>query len=140
MFGNSVSGRNFSFLDGVAGGFHEISHHANNPKKLKMYTKINRFHIELYAEMLQKMKAVKEGDETLLDNSLVLFGSGLRNGNAHSPVNLPILLGGKGGRKLPTGMHRLQSKAKPLCNLLLGMMQCAGVDVKNFGNSTQSLI
>jgi hypothetical protein len=140
MFGNAVSGRNFSFLDGVDGGFHQLSHHAGNQEKLKMYGLINVFHMKMFNEMILKMKNIKEGDKTLLDNSLVMIGSGLRDGNSHSPVNLPILIAGRGGKNLQRGEHRLLPKNTPLCNLLLGMMQTAGLGIEKFGDSKNSII
>ncbi|MCM8525660.1 MAG: DUF1552 domain-containing protein [Lentisphaeraceae bacterium] len=140
MFGNAVNGSSFSFLEGVDGGFHQLSHHGNKEDKLKMYGLINKFHIKLYSEMLLKMCLIKEGDKTLLDNSLVMFGSGLRDGNKHSPKDLPILIAGKGGQKMTRGKHRVFPEETPLCNLLLGMMQASGVEQESFGDSTSSII
>jgi hypothetical protein len=111
MFGNEVTGQNFSFVPGVNGSHHEISHHENKPDKLEMYKKIGIWHIEQMAYMFDSMKAIKEGPDTLLDNSMVLFGSGIRDGNAHDPHDLPVLLGGKGGKTIKTGPpHRLQAR------------------------------
>jgi hypothetical protein len=84
MFGNAVSGRNFGFLDGVRGGFHEYSHHEKNPEKLEPYKIINRWHLEQYAYFLNRLQSIPEGEGTLLDNCMVLFGSGMRDGDAHS--------------------------------------------------------
>ncbi|MCM8536200.1 MAG: DUF1552 domain-containing protein [Lentisphaeraceae bacterium] len=140
MFGNAVCGSSFSFLDGVDGGFHQLSHHGNKKDKMKMYGLINKFHIKLYSEMLLKMRLIKEGDESLLDNSLVMFGSGLRDGNKHSPKDLPILLAGKGGQKIERGNHRVFAEETPFCNLLLGMMQASGVESSQFGDSTAAII
>ena len=105
MFGNEVSGKNFSFLPGVSGGHHEISHHENDPVKLEEYKRINIWHIRQYAYMLEKMRAIKEGNRTLLDNAMVLFAGGMKDGNAHSPYNRPILLAGRGRGTLATGRH-----------------------------------
>lgn len=140
MFGNAVCGSSFSFLEGVDGGFHQLSHHANNKEKLEMYGLINKFHIKLFSEMLIKMRLIKEGDDTLLDNSLVLFGSGLRDGNKHSPKDLPLLIAGKGGQKMNRGNHRVFPKETPFCNLLLGMIQASGVELEQFGDSNNSII
>lgn len=136
MFGNSVSGRNFSFLEGVNGGFHSISHHKDDPRRLDQYETINRWHIEQYGYFLRKLDAIKEGDGTLLDNSMVLFGSGLRNGNAHSPFNLPIVLAGKGGGTLKTGQNLVFEENTPLANLYLTMLQNMDVEANHFGDST----
>jgi hypothetical protein len=139
MFGNEVSGRNFSFLPGVSGGHHQTSHHENDKVKLEEYQRINVWHIEQYAYMLNKMKAIKEGNSTLLDNSMVLFGSGMKDGNAHSPVNLPILLAGKGGGTLATGRHLIYEKKTPLCGLYQGMLSRVGAPVSALGDSSSEL-
>ena len=139
MFGNSVSNRNFSFLDGVVGNHHSISHHKNDPRQLAQYEHINRWHIEQYAYLVERLKSIPDGDGTLLDNSMVLFGSGLRDGNRHSPHNLPILLAGSGGGALRTGRHLVYSKDTPLANLYLSMLRVMDVPAPRFGDSTGEL-
>ena len=139
MFGNEVSGKNFSFLPGVSGGHHQISHHENHEDKLEEYKKINLWHMEQYAYMLGRMKSIKEGDGTLLDNSLVLFGSGMKDGNAHSPHNLPIVLAGRGGGTIASGRHLVYEKKTPLCNLYRSMLRSMGTPVSAFGDSTGEL-
>jgi hypothetical protein len=139
LFGNEVSGRNFGFLPGVHGGHHEYSHHENNAEKLDAYKKIGIWHLAQYGYMLQRMKAIKDGEGTLLDNSMVLFGSGIKDGNAHSPYNLPLVLGGRGGNTLSTGRHLTYAKNTPLCNLHLGLLRRMGVQLERFGDSTGEL-
>lgn len=139
MFGNAVSPRNFSFLEGVRGGHHEISHHKNEAANLEQYQRINRWHVEQYAYMLAKMKAIKEGDGTLLDNSMVLFGSGMSDGNSHNPRNLPLVMAGKGGGAFATGRHVVYEKKTPLCNLYTAMLDRVGAPVERFGDSTSRL-
>lgn len=139
MFGNEVSGKNFSFLPGVDGGHHQISHHENDKTKLEQYQKINQWHIAQYAYLLERMKGIKEGAGTLLDNSMVLFGSGMKDGNAHSPHNLPIVLAGRAGGRLATGRHLVYEKKTPLCNLYTGLLARAGTPVPHFGDSTNEL-
>jgi hypothetical protein len=139
MFGNAVSGKNFSFLEGVKGAHHEISHHEGKPEKLEQYARINRWHIEQYAYLLEKLKSIKEGEGTLLDNSMVLFGAGMRDGNSHNPHNLPLVLGGRGGGTLKTGRHLVYPKNTPLCNLYRSMLSRAGSPVDKFGDSTGEL-
>lgn len=139
MFGNEVSGKNFSFLPGVGGGHHEISHHENNAAKLEQYRRINIWHLEQYAYMLNRMRAIKEGSGTLLDNSMVLFGSGMKDGNAHAPRNLPILLAGRAGGALATGRHLIYAEKTPLCNLYRTMLSVMGTPVTSFGDSTGEL-
>ncbi|MFT5302193.1 MAG: hypothetical protein ACI87E_000684 [Mariniblastus sp.] len=140
MFANDVSGRNFSFLDGVQGGHHELSHHENNDQKIAQYQKINQWHVAQFARMIAKMKAIPEGDGTLLDHSMVLFGSSFSDGNRHDPDNLPILLGGRGNGAIQPGRHLAAEGQVPLCNLYLAMLQSYGFDLESFGDSTQPLV
>jgi hypothetical protein len=136
MFNNEVSNQDFSFVEGVSGGHHSISHHQNRDEQLKQYELINRWHIAQYAYLLRKLKSIKEGDGTLLDHSMVLFGSGLRDGNVHSPVNLPIILGGRGGGRIATGQHIVYSEHSPLSNLYVAMLEAFGAPVERFADST----
>jgi hypothetical protein len=139
MFGNAVSPRNFSFLEGVRGGHHEISHHKNDKANLEQYQRINQWHVEQYAYMLSRMKQIREGDGTLLDNSMVLLGSGMSDGNSHNPRNLPLVLAGKGGGAFATGRHLTYEKKTPLCNLYTSMLDRMGAPVERFGDSTGKL-
>ena len=140
MFGNEVSGKNFSFLPGVKGGHHEISHHEKDPDKLAQYAKINQWHYAQYAYLLERMQAIKEGDGTLLDNSMVLMGSGMKDGNAHVPYNLPIILGGKGGGTLATNRHLVYEAKTPLCNLYRSILTRMDKPADHFGDSTGELL
>ncbi|QDT09292.1 DUF1552 domain-containing protein [Planctomycetes bacterium K23_9] len=135
MFANDVSGRNFSFLDGVKGSHHELSHHENNEKKIAQYQKINQWHVARFARMLEKMKAITEGDGTLLDNSMVMFGSSFSDGNRHDPDNLPILLAGKAGGAIKSGQHLAAEGQVPLCNLYQSMLKANGIELESFGDS-----
>lgn len=139
MFGNSVSDRNFSFLDGVKGNHHSISHHMDKKEALEEYIRIAAWHVEQYAYFLQKLKSIREGDKTLLDNSMILFSSDLRDGNRHSPKNLPIILAGKGGGKIKTDQNLIFEKETPLANLYLTMLDTLNIEQKNFGDSTSML-
>ena len=116
MFGNAVSSVNFRFLEGVTDSHHEISHHSNDPDKLKQYHLINRWHVEQYAYLLRRLGAMQEGERTVLDNSMVLFGSALSDGNKHDPHKLPMVLGGRGGGTLATGQHLVYGDDTPLAN------------------------
>jgi hypothetical protein len=135
MFANDVSGRNFSFLDGVSGGHHELSHHENNDTKISQYQRINEWHTEQFARMLSKMKSIPEGEGTLLDNSMIVFGSSMSDGNRHDPDNLPILVGGRGGGTLHSGQHIAVEGMVPLCNLYLTMLHKLGIEIEQFGDS-----
>lgn len=138
MFANDVSGRNFSFVDGVSGSHHELSHHENKTEKIEQYQRINRWHVEQFARMLTKMKAVQEGEGTLLDHSMVVFGSSMSDGNRHDPDNLPILVGGSAGGHIRSGRHIAHGET-PLCNLYHSMLDIHGLPVERFGDSTGSL-
>jgi Protein of unknown function (DUF1552) len=139
MFANDVSNKNFSFLDGVRGSHHDMSHHQNKKEKIEQYRRINRWHVGQFVYLCEKLKGVKEGDGTLLDNSMVLFGSSLSDGNRHDPNNLPILVGGKAGGAWQTGQHVASAKNTPLCNLYVSMLQAMGTPVRSFGDSTGPL-
>ena len=139
MFGNAVSSKNFSFLEGVKGGHHEISHHENDKNKLEQYKRINIWHLTQLAYMLEKMQGIKEGEGTLLDNSMVLFGAGMRDGNAHNPHNLPLVLAGRGGGTIAPGRHVVYETNTPLCNLYRSMLARMGTPVESFSDSTGEL-
>ncbi|WP_052572970.1 DUF1552 domain-containing protein [Haloferula sp. BvORR071] len=139
MFGNDVTGRNFSFLEGVNGGHHDLSHHSNDINKLDQYEKINRWHVEQYAYMLDRMKELKEGDSNLLERSMVGFGSPIRDGNSHDPHNVPIVIAGGSKAGLNNGSHEVYDQGTPLCALWLGMLEKAGVKVKDLGDANGAL-
>ncbi len=136
MFGNSVSDRNFTFLNGVNGSHHSISHHMNKPSTMEEYALIAEWHVAQYSYFIEKLKSIREGEKTLLDNSMVMFMSDLRDGNRHEPHNLPIILAGKGGGILKPGKNIVFPKDTPLANLYLTMLQSLGVQQHGFGDST----
>jgi hypothetical protein len=139
MFANDVSGRNFSFLDGVRESHHETSHHADKPEKIEQYKIIVRWHVEQFVYLLDRLRSIREGERTLLDNSMIMCGSSFSDGNRHDPNNLPILLGGKGGGRIQTGKHLANSRNTPLCNLYVSMLDCMGIQTPRFGDSTGPL-
>ncbi len=136
MFNNEVSNQSFSFVEGVAGGHHSISHHQNREEQLRQYQLINKWHVEQYAYLLRKLRDIKEGDRTLLDNSIVVFGSGLRDGNTHNPHNLPIIVGGTAGGRIATGQHLVYGADSPLANLYVSLLDAFGAPVERFADST----
>jgi len=139
MFGNAVSGVNFRFLEGVTDSHHEISHHSNNPDKLRQYALINRWHVDQYAYLLRKLRNMKEGEKSVLDNSMVLFGSALSDGNSHNPHKLPLIVGGRGGGRLATGQYIVTSEDTPAANLYVSMLEAFGAPVQRFADSTGPL-
>jgi hypothetical protein len=134
VFANDGSNRSYRDY-GVAEGHHDMSHHGGNKEKKAKIQKINQFHIEQLAYLLGKLKAVKEGSGTLLDNCMIVYGSGISDGNRHNHNDLPILLAGKGGNTLKTGRHLLYADNTPLMNLYLCMLDRVGIHVDSFGDS-----
>jgi hypothetical protein len=139
MFGNAVSGVNFRFLEGVTDSHHEVSHHSNNPEKLRQYAVINRWHIEQYGYLLRKLRDMKEGERSVLDNSMILFASALSDGNKHDPHRLPMVLAGRGGGRLASGQHLVYSEDSPVANLYVSMLDAFGTPVERFADSTGPL-
>jgi Protein of unknown function (DUF1552) len=139
LFANDVSPRNFSFLDGVKENHHSASHHSKEEAKIEAYKAITRWHVGQFAYLLGRLRAIREGERTLLDNSLVMCGSSLSDGDRHDPNNLPILMGGQGGGRVRSGRHLASPKNTPLCNLYVSMLDCMGVPVPRFGDSTEPL-
>ncbi|MDG1890082.1 MAG: DUF1552 domain-containing protein [Verrucomicrobiota bacterium] len=139
MFGNAVGNTNFSFLEGVNGGHHSLSHHENKEENLVQYQRIAQWHVAQYAYLLDKLKAMPEGESNVLDNSMILFGSGLRDGNRHSPRNLPLVIAGSGGGRIQTGQHLVHAPNTPLANLYCSMLQAMDTPVASFADSTGKL-
>src|SRR6202041_47675 len=139
MFGNAVSGVNFRFLETVTSGHHEVSHHGNDAEKLRQYYLITRWHVEQYGYLLGKLKSMKEGDSTVLDNSMILFGSALSDGDSHNPHKLPLVLGGRGAGRIATGQHLQYADDTPLANLYVSMLDAFGAPVERFADSTGPL-
>ena len=140
MFGDAQTGRSFAFLDGVDGSFHGLSHHRDEPETREQYERIINWHTSQAAYFLGRMRDLDEGGSTLLDNSMVMFGSSLSNGNTHEPTNLPLILAGRGKGALRPGRRVVAKPDTPLCNLYLAMMHHMGLeDVEAFGDSTAAL-
>lgn len=139
MFGNSVSGRNFSFLEAGLGSHHENSHHEHKDDKKARYRRINEWHVAQYTYFLDKLRSYQEGDRSVLDNSMVLFGAGMSDGNAHSPHNLPLVLAGRGGGTLNPGRHLIFEKDHPMANLHVALMNRMGAPQEHWADSTGEL-
>jgi len=139
MFGNAVSGRNFSFVEGVKGSHHELSHHEGKAEKLEPYKRIGQWHVEQYAYLLNRLRGLKEGEGNVLENSMILFGAGMRDGNAHNPHNLPLVVAGRGGGSLATGRHLVYDRDTPMAGLHVGLMNRMGVPTERFADSNGEL-
>ena len=124
---------------GVSDPHHPLSHHGNDPEKVARMAKINQFHVSLFAEFLGKLAATKEGNGTLLDHSLYLYGSGMGNPNQHDHINLPIIVAGGAGGVMKGGRHLRHAKPTPLANLHLALLDKAGVRIDKFADSDGKL-
>jgi hypothetical protein len=120
---------------GVSDPHHPLSHHGNDPEKIARMAKINQFHVSLFAEFLAKLKATPEGNGTLLDHSLYLYGSGIGNPNIHDHTNLPILVAGGAAGGMKGGRHIKYEKPTPLANLHLTLLDKVGVQLDSFADS-----
>jgi hypothetical protein len=120
---------------GVPDPHHPLSHHGNDPKKIEKIARINRFHVSLFAEFLKKLRDTREGSGTLLDHSLLLYGSGMGNPNRHDHDNLPILVAGGAAGRMRGGRHIRFAKPTPLANLHLTLLDKVGVRLDSFGDS-----
>ena len=124
---------------GVPDPHHPLSHHGNDPDKIARMAKINQFHVSLFAEFLQKMKETPDGNGSLLDHSLYLYGSGIGNPNIHDHTNLPILLAGGAAGGMKGNRHIRYDKPTPLANLHLTLLDKVGVHLDSFADSTGKL-
>lgn len=138
MFANASDNKNYRNID-VPDGHHDLSHHQDDPVKLEKIAKINRFHVEQLRYLLQRMKSIREGEGTLLDNSMVCYGSAISDGNRHNNENLPIILAGGGGGTIETGRHIRYRTETPMCNLFMSMLDRMDVHVPFMGDSTGHL-
>ncbi|MEX0324065.1 MAG: DUF1552 domain-containing protein [Puniceicoccaceae bacterium] len=120
---------------GVTDPHHPLSHHGNDPDKIARMAKINAFHVSLFAEYLQKLDSIKEGNGTLLDHSLILYGSGMGNPNKHDHSNLPTIVAGGAAGNMKGGRHIRYDQQTPLANLHLTMLNKVGVRLDSFGDS-----
>ena len=138
VLANEGSNKPYPFI-GVSEGHHDLSHHGNDPRKKLKIRDINRFHTTQLAYLLTKLKSIKEGDGTLLDHSMIAYGSGNSDGNAHNHDDLPILLAGKGCGTLKPGRHLKFAKETPLNNLWVSMLGRLNFEVAALGDSTGGL-
>jgi hypothetical protein len=124
---------------GVPEGHHNVSHHRDDPDLIDKKTRIDTYHVQLFSEYAEKLAAVADGDGSLLDHSLVLYGGGMGDGNLHRHTNLPCLLVGKLGGRLTTGQHLAYPDETPMTNLLLTLLDKVGVEIEALGDSTGRL-
>jgi hypothetical protein len=135
MVGDAGSNRSYPEVD-VKGGHHSLSHHRNDEEKVAQLARIDKFLVEQFASFLQRLKNVKEGEGNLLDNSMILYGSAISDGNRHQHHDLPIVLAGHGGGTIQTGRALHFPNETPLNNLFLSMADRVGAPLKEIGDST----
>jgi hypothetical protein len=138
VFANEGSNRPYREID-VPEGHHDLSHHRGKKEKQEKIQKINFFHVEQLAYFISRLKAVKEGEGTLLDQCMIAYGSGNSDGNRHNHDDLPVLLLGKGGGSIKAGRHLMYPRNTPVNNLWVSMLDRLDVKVEQLGDSTGRL-
>jgi hypothetical protein len=138
MIGKEVSGRSYPEI-GVPDGHHACSHHQNDPVKLAKLAKINRYHIQHFTYFLEKLRATPDGDGSLLDHSVFVYGSGISDGNIHFHLDLPMVVVGGGAGTLHGGRHLKYASDTPLSNLYVALLDKLGLPLDQFGDSTGQL-
>jgi hypothetical protein len=138
MMAREGSNRSYRSI-GVPDGHHSVTHHQNDPEKIAKTMKIDELHVRTFSYLLSKMEATKDGDGTLLDHSLVLFGSSISDGNAHTHHDLPLVLAGGAGCGIRGGRHIRYEAETPMNNLLVTMLDKAGISADKLGDATGEL-
>ena len=139
MVGRELGGRTYPQI-GVPDPHHGISHHRNDPEKLAKLARINTHHAELFSDFIGSLQNAPDGDGTLLDSSIVLYGAGLGDSNDHLHYDLPIITVGGKAAGMPGGRHLQYPKDTPMTNLLVSMLGKAGVPEDQLGDSTGQLV
>jgi hypothetical protein len=138
VFGREASVRTYNEL-GVPDPHHPLSHHRNLPENHEKLSKINTFHAGLFAYFLDRLRKTRDGDGTLLDHTMAVYGGAIADGNSHSHTNLPLILAGHGGGKLTPGRHIVYAKGTPMTNLYVALMEHMDVPTEKLGDSTGKL-
>jgi hypothetical protein len=125
---------------GISDGHHPLTHHRNQEDLMEKVAQINCYHMEQFAKWVTKLKAVREGDRTLLDNSMIVYGAGLSDGNRHLHEDLPTLIAGRAGGAIKSGRRVVYRRETPMCNLFLTMMDTMGTKMDHFGDATGKLV
>jgi hypothetical protein len=121
---------------GVRDGFHTLSHHSQNEEQKARFAVLNRYHVGLLAYFMEKLQATPDGEGNLLDNSMILYGSGMSDGNSHNHDPLPVILAGGASGRLEGNRHIVNPDKTPMSNLLLSMLNVLGIEQESFGDST----
>ena len=121
---------------GVSDGHHSVTHHQNDAAKIAKVTKINELHVKSFAYLIDRLNTTPDGDGTLLDHSMILYGSCINDGNAHTHHDLPLVLVGGGAGQVKGGRHIRYAPETPMSNLLVTMLDKSGVPADKLGDST----
>jgi hypothetical protein len=138
MIGREGSGRTYREIN-ISDAHHPLTHHRNNPEMVEKVAQINCYHMQQFATFLRKMKETKEGDGSLLDHSMIVYGSGLSDGNRHAHDHLPVILAGRAGGSIKSGRHVIYPAETPMANLYVAMLDRMGVPRESFGDSKAEL-
>ncbi|MEQ1831094.1 MAG: DUF1552 domain-containing protein, partial [Pirellula sp.] len=138
MFANDGSNRPYPEI-GIGDGHHDVSHHGRDPEKMRKKKEIDLFHMQQLAYVLKRMDSIQEDSGTLLDNSMVVFGAGISDGDRHNHDDLPTLIAGGAAGTLKTGLHRVYQPNTPMSNLFVSMLGRLGAPVEKLGDSTGPL-
>ncbi|HZM97130.1 MAG TPA: DUF1552 domain-containing protein [Vicinamibacterales bacterium] len=134
MLGRELSQRTYPHI-GVTEPHHSISHHGNRPAAIEMHAKVNTYHVSLFSQFIERLKVTEDGDGSLLDHSLILYGSGMGNGNVHSADLLPTLLVGSGGGTVKGNRHVVAGTLTPNADLLISIAETYGIELEKFGGN-----
>jgi hypothetical protein len=137
MYGREFTGRPYPEI-GVPEGHHPLSHHENDPDKLAALSKINTYHVQMFAYFLDKLSKTKDGDGSLLDHVLLIYGAGMSDSNAHAQTNIPVLLVGGPNQQIKGGRH-LKYDGDSSANLLVSVMDKLGLPTDHIGQSRGEL-
>ncbi len=138
MLANAGSNRTYPDL-GVTEGHHELSHHRNDQAKMEKIQRVDQFLVEQFAGFLKRLKSIPEGEGTLLDKCMIVYGSGISDGNRHDHDDLPVLLAGRGGGTITPGRHVRVDRNMPMNNLYLSLLDRVGAQVETFGDAKARL-
>ena len=138
MVGREGSNRTYREI-GVTGAHHGLTHHQGDQAKIEQISRINRYHVAQFAHWLGKLKSISDGDGSLLDNIMIVYGSGLSDGNQHLHHDLPVMVAGRGAGTLHPGRHIRYSDETPLTNLYMSLLSHMGVHPESIGDSNGQL-
>ncbi|MCA9299218.1 MAG: DUF1552 domain-containing protein, partial [Phycisphaerales bacterium] len=139
MVGTGGSNRTFPEI-GVMDGHHHLSHHRNNTEMVEKIRRIDAFYTERFASFVERMRSTPEGEGSLLDSCMIMYGSGICDGNRHNHENLPIIMAGRGGGAMTTGSFVEFKRETPLCDLYLSIIRSMGCEADAFGDSRGTLL